>query len=84
MSENILIVKMKYFESHLQNCQAVEDLEISLHCDVDIFDWLMQYMLGKDKPQLEMNKVISILITSEFLQKQELVTQCLEFVARNL
>ena len=41
-------------------------------------------MLGKDKPQLEMNKVISILISSEFLQMQELVTQCLEFVARNL
>ena len=82
--KNILIVKMKYFESHLQNCQAVEDLEISVHCDVDIFDWLMQYMLGKDKPQLEMNKVISILISSEFLQMQELVTQCLEFVARNM
>lgn len=75
---------MKYFESHLQNCQAVEDLEISVHCDVDIFEWLMQYMLGKDRPQLEMNKVISILISSEFLQMQELVGQCLEFVAHNL
>ncbi|OMJ85002.1 hypothetical protein SteCoe_13777 [Stentor coeruleus] len=82
--KNILVAKMKYFESHLQNCQAVEDLEISVHCDVDIFEWLIQYMLGKEKPFLEMNKVISILISSEFLQMQELVTQCLEFVAKNL
>jgi Domain of unknown function (DUF3342)/CHORD len=81
---NVLVAKMKYFESHLQNCQAVEDLEISVHCDVDIFEWLMQYMLGKERPQLEMNKVISILISSEFLQMQELVNQCLEFVAKNL
>ena len=29
---------MKYFESHLQNCQTAEDLEISVHCDVEIFE----------------------------------------------
>lgn len=36
--KSVLVSKMKYFESHLQNCQSVEDLEISVHCDVDIFD----------------------------------------------
>ena len=41
-------------------------------------------MLAKDKPQLEMNKVISILISSDFLQMQDLVKQCLEFTAKNL
>ena len=81
---SILISKMKYFESHLQSCQTAEDLEISVHCDVDIFEWLMQYMLSKDKPSLEMNKVISILISSDFLQMQDLVKQCLEYTARNL
>jgi hypothetical protein len=75
---------MKYFESHLQTCQTAEDLEISVHCDVEIFEWLMQYMLAKDRPQLEMNKVISILISSDFLQMQDLVKQCLEYTARNL
>ena len=75
---------MKYFESHLQNCQTTEDLEISVHCDVDIFEWLMQYMVAKDKPVLEMTKVISILISSDFLQMQDLVKQCLEYTAKNL
>lgn len=75
---------MKYFESHLQNCQTAEDLEISVHCDVEIFEWLMQYMLSKERPQLEMTKVVSILISSDFLQMQDLVKQCLEFTAKNL
>ncbi|CAG9324974.1 unnamed protein product [Blepharisma stoltei] len=82
--KSVLITKMKYFESHLQNCQSVDDLEISVHCDVDIFEWLMQYMNNREKPELEMNKVISILISSEFLQMQTLVSECLEFVSRNL
>lgn len=81
---SVLISKMKYFESHLQSCQTAEDLEISVHCDVEIFEWLMQYMLAKDKPQLEMAKVISILISSDFLQMNDLVKQCLEFTAKNL
>ena len=80
----VLVSKMKYFESHLQNCQTTEDLEISVHCDVDIFEWLMQYMVAKDKPVLEMTKVISILISSDFLQMQDLVKHCLEYTAKNL
>jgi len=83
-SKSILMNRMKYFESHLQNCQAVEDLEISVHCDVDIFDWLMQYINGEERPRLEVAKVISILISSEFLQMEDLVLECLEFVKDNL
>lgn len=82
--KSILIAKMKYFESHLLSCQSVEDLEISVHCDVDIFEWLMLYMIQRDRPDLEITKVISILISSEFLQMQSLVNECLEFMVKNL
>lgn len=41
-------------------------------------------MNNRQKPDLEMSKVISILISSEFLQMQSLVQDCLEFVCRNL
>ena len=48
-------------------------VDISVHCDVQIFDWLMRYV-QRDKnlppgqcpnmPKLEPNNVISILISS--------------------
>ena len=35
---------MKYFEPYLTGANAGDDLDISVHCDVYIFDWLVQYM----------------------------------------
>lgn len=82
--KQVLVQKMKYFESHLEKCETPDDLDISVHCDVDIFDWLVRYMLDRDRPKLQLENVISILISSDFLQMKELACECLEFVCEKL
>ena len=41
-------------------------------------------MIGISKPQLEVSKVISILISSDFLQMHSLITECIRFVRYHL
>ena len=40
---------MKYFEKYLSDSNSFEDIDISVHCDVQIFDWLMKYISAHDK-----------------------------------
>ena len=42
---SILIEEMKYFGEYLSSDpqHIREDFDISVHCDVQIFDWLMKY-----------------------------------------
>jgi hypothetical protein len=37
---------MKYFEKYLTEATSVEDIDISVHCDIKIFEWLMKYLDG--------------------------------------
>ena len=42
---NILVKNMKYFERFLaENENGYDDIDISVHCDVEIFEWLMTYI----------------------------------------
>lgn len=35
---------MRYFADYLStDVQVYDDVDISVHCDIGIFDWLMQY-----------------------------------------
>ena len=43
---------MKYFERHLNMSDSAEDIDISVQCDLDIFEWLMKHVKGK-KPILQ-------------------------------
>ena len=83
---NLLVRYMKYFERFLQeNENGYDDIDISVHCDVEIFEWLMTYVHEPDKPpNLEKSIVVSILISSEFLQMDSLVDICLEHIAHSL
>ena len=77
--KEILIKNMKYFENYLTEATSVEDIDISVHCDIKIFEWLMRYLKykdckpgqtgleAKDQPKLDLKSVISILISSDFL-----------------
>jgi len=75
---------MKYFEK-LQtgdDATTLEDLDISIHCDVNVFEWLMKYLIN---PQaqikiLEVGNVISILISADYLQMNKLVDDCVKFI----
>lgn len=59
---DLLIREMRYFAEYLSvEAQRWEEVDISVHCDVQIFDWLMRYVKKgivektKDKkPQLGM------------------------------
>lgn len=83
---DILVRHMKYFENFLaENENGYDDIDISVHCDVEIFDWLMAYIhLPESHPPLDKAIVVSILISSEFLQMDVLVELCLEHIANNL
>jgi hypothetical protein len=83
---DILVAHMKYFEKFLKENEAgYDDIDISVHCDVEIFEWLMTYIHEPDKPpQLEKAIVVSILISSDFLQMDKLVEHCLVHISNNL
>jgi len=74
---------MKYFEKYLCDNKNIEDIDISVHCDINIFDWLMRYIHKKD-PKLEIKNAISILISSDSLQMAHLVEESSNFVAANI
>ena len=82
----ILVSNMKYFESFLSdNENGYDDIDISVHCDVDIFEWLMAFIHEPDQPpKLDKTIVVSILISSEFLQMDSLVDLCLEHISKSL
>lgn len=42
---DLLITEMRYFAEYLSvEAQRWEEVDISVHCDVQIFDWLMKYV----------------------------------------
>ncbi|XP_074845565.1 SANT and BTB domain regulator of class switch recombination isoform X2 [Carettochelys insculpta] len=89
---DLLISEMKYFAEYLSvDAQRWEEVDISVHCDVHIFDWLMRYVKRNTKeyevhetPTLEPGNVISILISSEFLKMDSLVEKCIHYCHKNM
>jgi len=89
---DLLVKEMKYFAQYLVlDSQQLEEVDISVHCDVEIFDWLMRYvkrstnLINKSEiPTLESNNVVSILISSDFLKMDSLVQECVAFFHKNM
>uniref|UniRef100_A0A7M4F6X3 SANT and BTB domain regulator of CSR n=1 Tax=Crocodylus porosus TaxID=8502 RepID=A0A7M4F6X3_CROPO len=89
---DLLISEMKYFAEYLSvDAQRWEEVDISVHCDVHIFDWLIRYVKRNTKeyevyemPILEPGNVISILISSEFLKMDSLVEKCILYCHKNM
>ncbi|CAD7943196.1 unnamed protein product [Amoebophrya sp. A25] len=79
--QDVLLQHMKYFRSYLSESSASDDVEISVHCDVGVFAWLVRYM---DNPayisKLSASTVVSILISAQFLQMDALVEKCMDFL----
>ena len=74
---------MKYFEQYLVDVNSLDDIDISVHCDIKIFEWLMKY-LNNSAPKFETRNVISILISSDFLGMARLVNESIEYVRANI
>ena len=79
----LLLWHMKYFDKYLANNKCLDDIAISVHCDIQIFEWLMSYVQNKN-PNFEAKSAVSILISSDFLQMEPLVDESLQFLAANL
>jgi hypothetical protein len=47
----ILLKHMKYFEKHLKSSESTDDIDISVHCDVLIFEWLLNYIENGEKEE---------------------------------
>ena len=47
--KQILVSEMKYFEKYLTDIKSFDDIDISVHCDIKIFAWLMKYLQAKQK-----------------------------------
>lgn len=68
----LLVAKMGYF-ADVTAGQRLEDMDISVHCDVQIFEWLMRWVkresIVQDTwPQLDSTNVVPILVSASFLQ----------------
>ncbi|RHY14567.1 hypothetical protein DYB25_003388 [Aphanomyces astaci] len=88
----LLLDNMKYFKAYLNDASNHEDIDISVHCDVSIFEWLFNYIHAdgattnsKASPStLAVDNVTSILISSDFLQMDFLVSECASFISQHL
>ena len=80
--------EMRYFSEYLSSdTQHWDEVDISVHCDIPVFEWLMRYakrglLQGPrgeilnyplETPALEAGSVVSILISSDFLKMDTLV-----------
>uniref|UniRef100_A0A0G4ICP8 SANT and BTB domain-containing protein n=1 Tax=Chromera velia CCMP2878 TaxID=1169474 RepID=A0A0G4ICP8_9ALVE len=86
-SRSKLLGSMKYFESYLGEAglSGGEELDITVHCDINVFVWLLKYLNDPAQADtLEVGTVVSILISSHFLKIAALVDACLEFVKANM
>lgn len=70
--QKLLVSKMGYF-SDVTAGQRLEDMDISVHCDLQIFEWLIKWVkkdeaTHEEVPPLDPANVIPILVSASFLQ----------------
>ncbi|KAG7197968.1 hypothetical protein KM043_016201 [Ampulex compressa] len=86
--QKLLIQKMRYF-ADVTAGQKLEEIDISVHCDVVIFDWLMKWvkrdLIKKSEwPVLEASNVIPIMVSASFLQMEPLLDSCIQYCHDNM
>ena len=77
---SLLLQYMKYFENYLSDQKSIDEIDISVHCDINIFEWLMNYVHSRN-PVLDVKLAVSILISSDFLQMKDLVCTTTEYIS---
>jgi hypothetical protein len=79
---------MRYFADHLKDePDQIEEVDISVHCDLDIFQWLISFVNRRSSskiPELEPRIAVSILISSDFLKMDQLVGQSLDYIHEHI
>ncbi|XP_065349758.1 SANT and BTB domain regulator of class switch recombination [Cloeon dipterum] len=79
----LLVTEMGYF-AEVTAGQRLEEMDISVHCDVSNFEWLMNWVQRQpdDKeswPKLDCSNVVAVLTSAAFLQMEELFEACMKF-----
>lgn len=81
----LLMDRMGYFRTYLAHVGVNDDIDIEVHCDVGIFEWLMKFIHSPtDRPPLTAESVVSIMVSSDFLEMPELVDECLEYLKSHM
>lgn len=81
--KEVLLSEMKYFDTKLRLDEPSEDIDITVQCDLDVFEWLMKF-IRKEKPVLNGQNVIPILVSADYLLMSALIDDCAVFISQNL
>ncbi|KAG5451151.1 hypothetical protein CSKR_102680 [Clonorchis sinensis] len=88
---DLLVSEMGYFRDFLiKDGQFVEEVEIIVHCDIKVFEWLMCYVKRRVNPQnfedchISVSNILAILISSNFLKMESLTETCVRFFCENI
>ncbi len=60
-SRALLVKYMKYFDKCLKKISDQDEIDISIHCDAVIFEWLLNYILAMEdfEKKQQGNKVLN-------------------------
>ena len=88
--QDLLLAQMGYFRD-ITSGQNLEDVDISVHCDITIFEWLMNWIKARENgdeasalSRMNVDNILSILVSASFLKMTALVDVGLAFVHDNL
>jgi len=77
---------MKCFGKYIKSkIKCIEDLEITVHCQISTFKWLVDYTNNPSKNWvLDMKNIHSILTSSDYLDMPKLSNLWVEFIVDNI
>ena len=93
--KKIILEQMKYFQKHIRNDSGQNEIiDIQVQCDAQIFKFLLDYctelkergyvdVLRSPHLHLTPRKLFPILVSSDFLQIDQLMKDCLVYWTRN-
>ena len=62
----------------------LNELDITVQCQIEVFKWLLRYIGNKEKPPLEPSNVTSILVSADSLIMRDLVDEWLIYIKNNI
>ena len=82
----VLLKEMRYFKRHLDadvENKPNSSAEMSVHCDIPTFEWLVDDVEGRG-PSMTVRNCVAVMISSDFLRMEGLTERCADFVVANL
>ena len=94
VSRSLLTKHMAYFNKVLADYAPHDKINITIHCDVGVFSWLLDYIFELEaakitnsdlvtKPYIENRTVVPLLISAEFLGFKLVVQDAIDFIVEN-